>query len=384
MIDELHAYDAYMSRIIQSLLQWCKALRIPVILLSATLQDSQRLAYLSCYMNKGEIPQLSPAYPLITQVDTKGKLSQTSANATMVTVYGFQAMRFGEDCSAIVRHALDRIRKGGCYCILVNTVRRAQEIYRVLMEMRDGDTETLLFHARFPIDTREQLERTCLHLFGKGSDSRRPKKSILVATQVVEQSLDIDFDGMLSELAPVDLLLQRAGRVHRHRERRRPAGFEEPIIEIILPGEDADISLDKRYGSIGYVYAPFLLNNTEHMVENGLQVRVPDDVRSVIAAAYENITAENKAAWQEQAFGRQLMEVNAESVAFPEPMEDVFFAQQNRSEFLDLEVDDGLEPAMRATTRLGDPTFRIAFVSSEMLETAKNGTGTDNPVALYQ
>ena len=372
IIDELHAYDAYMQEIIQSLLRWCRVLRIPVILLSATLQNSQREAYLSCFTDYTSLPTLSNAYPLITQVDEKGQLSEIKAKASMNSTYTLCPQRLGEDCAAIAHHAINQIKDGGCFCILLNTVKKAQSVYRVLLEIKDANTETLLFHARFPMARREEIEQTCLNMFGKGPKANRPRKAILVATQVVEQSLDLDFDGMLTELAPIDLLLQRAGRVHRHRDRIRPKGLEAPVIQVILPEKDATNDLEKRYGNSGFVYAPFLLNNSEHLIENRLEVQVPDEVRAVIARVYEHVTPENMAVWQERAFYQHLMQENAKGRELPAPDNDIFFPAESKPELLRLEVDDGFEPALRASTRLGEPTVRIAFSTLSLLEAAKN------------
>ena len=372
IIDELHAYDAYMSEIIESLLCWCRSLSVPVILLSATLQNSQRIRYLSCYVETG-LPALSSCYPLITQVKDNGCIVQTEATAFMQTDYSFEAIRLGQDEEKIARFAVDRISGGGCYCILANTVRTAQKIYRKLEAIKDPDTVIMLYHARFTLGKREEVEKECLHRFGKGSGLDRPKKAILVATQVVEQSLDIDFDGMLSELAPIDLLLQRAGRVHRHRNRVRPTGMERPVIHVILPDEEATDELDKRYGLSGYVYAPFLLYNTEKLLERGKTIQVPADVRSVIARVYEHVIEENMQAWHERAFDQQLLTANADRVAFPPPASDYFFPAQALPEFEDMNIDDGFDPSARAATRIGEPTFRIAFTDAVHLSAAREG-----------
>lgn len=373
IIDELHAYDAYMSEIIESLLCWCRSLSVPVILLSATLQDSQRKRYLSCYTDSDELPLLSNSYPLITQVKDDTSIIQTEVSASMKTDYVFLAEKYGQDEERICRFALGKVSGGGCYCILTNTVKRAQEIYRKLEEIKDPDVEIMLFHARFTLGKREEIEKECLRRFGKGSGSDRPGKAVLVATQVVEQSLDIDFDGMISELAPIDLLLQRAGRVHRHRDRIRPESMRNPEIYVIMPEVDETDDLESRYGSSGYVYAPFLLSNTEKLLENGKKIQVPADVRSVIAQVYERVSEENCQAWQERAFNEQLMTANADKVAFPRPAPDYFFPTQAHPEFEDMNIDDGFDPSARAATRLGEPTFRIAFTDEEHLIAAHGG-----------
>lgn len=373
VIDELHAYDAYMSEIIELLLRWCHSLSIPVILLSATLQNSQRIRYLSCFMNRADVSVLSGSYPLITQVTENGEIIQTEAKASMQTTYCFETARFGEDEEAIALFAAEKVEKGGCYCIMANTVRRAQAIFRQLQTVAEPDTELFLFHARFPMGTRESIEKNCIDRFGKEAGPNRPAKAILVATQVVEQSLDIDFDGMLSELAPIDLLLQRAGRVHRHRSRKRPESFNSPVIHVVLPANDTSADLDERFGLSGYVYAPFLMYNTEKLLDNGMVIKVPDDVRSVIAQVYEQVTEENLKAWQGRAFNQQLMAANADRVAYPPPEKEYFFPTQSHPEYEDMNIDDGFDPSTRTTTRLGEPTFRISFTDLKHLNAAKEG-----------
>lgn len=373
VIDELHAYDAYMSTIIRMLLIWCRELNIPVILLSATLQDSQRRTYLSCFTDESTLAELSSGYPLVTQVSRSGVLKQFTAEASMCSVYQFVPCFLGEDVRRIAAEAVNLVVNGGCCCVIMNTVRKAQQVYEALLELSEPDLKLMLFHARFTMADRERIEKTCLADFGRDNPSGRPKKAVLVATQVVEQSLDIDFDCMISELAPIDLLLQRAGRVHRHRERVRPAGMENPIITVVLPAEDAPTDPEKRYGVSGYVYAPFLLSNTEHLLEKGLQAHVPEDVRSLIAEVYDRVSPENMEIWSERFFSQQLMQANALGAVFPEPQKDFFFPSESHPEFVPLEVDDGFEPNIRATTRLGDPTIRISFASKTAAAEAIEG-----------
>lgn len=213
----------------------------------------------------------------------------------------------------------------------MNTVKAAQEVYSVLraklndLGLRADEVTTLLFHARFTVGRRNEIEQQCLRLFGRDAGERRPKRAILVATQVVEQSLDLDFDTMISELAPIDLLLQRAGRVHRHRERKRPEGLEKPVIHVLMPDERASEDVDERYGLSGKVYAPFLLYNTELLLKNGISVSVPKDVRNVISKVYDYISAQAEEAWAEMAFKAQMKSANARSVIWDEPDPDVFF-----------------------------------------------------------
>lgn len=210
----------------------------------------------------------------------------------------------------IAARAISLTEHGGCVCVLMNTVKAAQEVYRILqtklgdLGLLAGDVTTLLFHARFTVGRRNEIEQQCLRLFGRDAGDHRPNRAILVATQVVEQSLDLDFDTMISELAPIDLLLQRAGRVHRHRERKRPEGLEEPVIHVLVPNETASEDVNERYGLS--VYDSFLLYNTEQLLGKGVSVSVPKDVRGVIGQVYDHISPQAEKAWVERAFDAQI------------------------------------------------------------------------------
>lgn len=373
IIDEVHAYDAYMSTIIGSLLKWCKELKIPVVLLSATLQDRQRREFLACFTDMAVLPALDPAYPLITQIREDSSVTQIRAEASRSVDYCFVPEPFGQEAEQIAEFALGQIGEGGCFCVIVNTVNKAQTVYQQIMRIKDADTEVMLFHARFLMRDRDRIEKECLSKFGKEIGTIRPSKAILVATQVVEQSLDIDFDGMISELAPIDLLLQRAGRVHRHRGRVRPEKCRQPVIHVVIPAQDGSGDIGKRYGDSAFVYDPFLLYNTEQLLKNGKTIQVPAQVRGVIAQVYEHVSEENMQAWIKRNFNAQLYSANAGWVTFPDPKEDYFFPTQSHPEFMDMSIDDGFDMNARAATRLGDPTFRIAFVESEILEQARKG-----------
>ncbi len=328
---------------------------------------------MSCYLHDAPLPELGQSYPLITQIKKDCSVAQTEAKTTMSMDYHFAPMNVGRDDKAIAEFAAEKVSHGGCYCIIVNTVKKAQSIYSELKNIHDSDIEVLLFHARFPMGKRDEIEKQCLQKFGKQPGNKRPGKAILVATQVVEQSLDIDFDGMVSELAPIDLLLQRAGRVHRHRNRVRPEGLGSPVIHVAMPGLEESDDLKKRYGASGFVYDPFLLYNTEILLSEEKTVHVPDDVRGVISQVYDHVSDKNMEAWIKRNFNAQLFSANAEWAAFPPPAQDCFFPAQSHPEFENLNVDDGFDMAARAATRLGDPTFRIAFADPELIRSADSG-----------
>ena len=210
----------------------------------------------------------------------------------------------------------------------------------------------MLFHARFKASQRDHLEKECVRLFGKDG-AHRPQKAILVCTQVVEQSLDLDFDGMITQIAPIDLLLQRAGRVHRH-ERPRPAGMEEALVEVVVP-ENED------YAETGLIYAPWLLAQTQQLLPK--TVRIPQDVRCVLETVYRQ-PDDIPQAWAEMMFSEQRMQAQAGGNMLPRPDPRRFFGWDAPGERFSMEEP---EEGTAARTRLGDCSARVALLPEETI-----------------
>ena len=361
VIDEIHAYDIFMSTIIARLLEWCRALEIPVILLSATMQDSQKRRYLKCY--DIENASLNDAYPLITQVTEDGQLIQTPVNGVhMRSQMRFRTVAIGDDIAKTADLAQERAKHGGCICVMMNTVRQAQAVYRELRNR--GEEQVMLFHARYAARRRTEIEKNCIRLFGKGND--RPERMILVCTQVVEQSLDVDFDAMITQLAPMDLLLQRAGRVHRHANRIRPKGLELPVIDVIVPEENAAANIEERYVQIGGVYSAIPMKNTEELLGEERSVSIPENVRTCVELAYRDISEEELMAQIRQETENQLKMCEAEAGSLRSPQEARFFAQTNSNALaLDMEdCDDGLI-VRGARTRDGGMSQQFVFLPKD-------------------
>lgn len=289
IIDEVHAYDAYMNTIIVRLLEWCGSLRIPVILLSATLPSQTKSTFVTAYTGSTAPPpaKVPEPYPLLSFHGCDGDDRYASSEATKKNQLTVEMLPGGlSDPLTLVDKALAETAEGGVACILANTVKTAQYIFRKLEKEADSDTQTLLFHARFRAGDRQALEEQVLELFDKGSSldvpaerrRERPAKAILVATQVVEQSLDIDFDVMLSEIAPVDLLLQRSGRVHRHR-RDRTARLRDPRLLVATPAHE-------EWGGTGMVYEELILLKTLALIEQKCCWNCPEDFRHLIEEVY--------------------------------------------------------------------------------------------------
>ena len=275
IVDEVHAYDAYMSQYLQRALSWLGAWGAPVILLSATLPRGVRSRLMDAYLGKTRKEKpLEPwrntsAYPLLTWSDG-GKVFQTAVEGEgggHSVVFRF----IGDDDRIPMLRGL--LRQGGCAGVLCNTVARAQNFAREL-EQAMPDTPVMLLHARFAAPQRAELETRILSLLGR--DGQRPERLILVGTQVLEQSLDIDFDLLISDLCPVDLLLQRVGRLHRH-ERTRPAPLREALC-CVTCSSDSEIASQR-------IYAPYLLLRTRMLLPE--KVSLPRDISPLVQAVYD-------------------------------------------------------------------------------------------------
>ena len=351
IIDEVHSYDAYMSEIIIRLLEWCKALRVPVVLMSATIPPFLKKKLLAPYTDYG----FSGAYPSITMINKEGKITEQHIPETShKLICDVQMLPYLGKAEQIAEAAIERVRQGGCLCVLMNTVREAQEVYQEICSRYDGDR--LLFHARFPAGHRTQIEQECIHRYGKDR-SQRPTQSILVATQVVEQSLDVDFDGMLTAVAPIDLLLQRMGRIHRHEGVLRPADFEKASMTVLIPE-------DSQYGPSAFVYPVCMLQSTIRLLHDRDSIRIPEDLAGLVSDGYdpEMIPEEEIQAWLENQIKEQVQAGSAVQYLLNSP--DGFYSGIEDTVLLD---DEEEAYQLSVKTRLGEPSVRIALLSGEQM-----------------
>ncbi|MDO4174463.1 MAG: CRISPR-associated helicase Cas3' [Eubacteriales bacterium] len=242
IIDECHAYDAYMNQYLERTLSWLGAYGVPVVILSATLPTERRCKLIDAYCNsKSRSDQdawrTSRAYPLLTWTDGKDVHQQAIQwDAPGKTV---QIRTLTEHTSEIAALLSTQLQDGGCAGIIVNTVKTAQKLAAELNDLLPQDTFRLdLFHSQFLMPDRAERETALLHNVGKTSTPERRNGRIVIGTQVLEQSLDLDFDLLLTELCPMDLLLQRMGRLHRH-NRIRPERLRDAQCFLLQP-QDAE------------------------------------------------------------------------------------------------------------------------------------------------
>ncbi len=229
ILDECHAYDAYMNRYLDQALFWMGAYQVPVVILSATLPTKRRAALIKAYLGEGQPNEAdvadwetSIAYPLLTYTD-HGTVKQV-AIADDSPSRKIELEHFPDE-QHLVKRLDELLQHGGQAGVMMNTVKRAQKIYQMLAEAF-GEDQVTLTHARFLAPDRIKTEEQLLIRLGKQSgEKERAGRHIVVGTQVIEQSLDLDFDLLVTELCPMDLLLQRMGRLHRH-DRPRPESLK--------------------------------------------------------------------------------------------------------------------------------------------------------------
>ncbi|MFM5464400.1 CRISPR-associated helicase Cas3' [Aeromonas simiae] len=279
VLDEVHAYDTYTEGLIEALLRWLKGLGCSVVLMSATLPTQRRDGLLKAWrVDPAVLPAL--AYPRLVLADDRGLAWDDQIESReMAPVRLAGCGTTPEDLLCV---ALEALTHGGCGAIIVNTVERAQQLYALLKTQALADLTLLLFHARFPADERAQREAEVLATFGK--EGKRPARALLVATQVVEQSLDIDFDFLISDLAPVDLLLQRVGRLHRHQRPHRPEPHRQPVLTVagLTPGTLPDLATTRWR----FVYDPYLLAMTWVRLLDETCLQLPKDIDRLVQAVY--------------------------------------------------------------------------------------------------
>lgn len=347
ILDEIHAYDAYTSGLIERLVNWLQQLGCCVVLMSATLPHARRDAILQTWAGK-DVPVSSSPYPRISWA-SPGSIKSLSFRANRRQSLSVQGI--GPD--AVASRAVAMAKTGARVLIVVNKVARAQALYGAITGV-----ERTLFHARFPMNERTAIEKKVLKQFG--SDGQAQTGHVLVATQVAEQSLDIDMDVLMTDPAPVDLVLQRAGRIHRH-SRQRPGGFTEPLA--LVAGLDQEMPPDAL---TNFIYDRWLVLRSHAWLKGHPLLDLPDDIDLAVQQVYgtwEPLASEGlyKAlanALQKYESEQDHMNNEARKMALPAPR-NWGTDHQGASQIDDDKVDSG---ALQFGTRLGQPSLTVVPV----------------------
>ncbi|VTY04168.1 CRISPR-associated helicase Cas3' [Rothia mucilaginosa] len=356
IIDEVHAYDAYMSKYLSAALYWLGQMNAPVILMSATLPSAIRDDLMESYANglkigaepqhnapasssapqndmmarmmaniaKNQAPstpavtEISPLdldYPVIHTLTAEDNGTPKKWKVEQPVEQTEIELKLIDDSPESVLNVLEPLANDhGCAAVICNTVGRAQEIHAFLSE-QFGEEHVILTHSRFTATHRTEQEELLVSKLGKKAhysevyeeDSSRPHRLIVVGTQVIEQSLDLDFDVMITDFAPVDLVLQRMGRLHRHDSRsnsERTSAYRKPVCYVrgIETFGSHDEAPDFPRGSKA-VYEPMILLSSYAQLLphfDGEPIRIPADISPLVQKTYqENAPAEIPSAWSE-------------------------------------------------------------------------------------
>lgn len=279
IIDEIHAYDVYMQSYLEKALMWLGSYNVPVIALSATLPFNKRQALVNAYLYSKHVKvklENSTAYPLLTWTDGKTVKQDKDFVKSKSKTVNIKILNKAEP-NEIAQKADDLVKTDGICGIIVNSIKRAQEIAKNIKAPK------ILLHSAFMACDRAKLEGKLQNLIGKNSN--RPEKLVVIGTQVLEQSLDIDFDVLISDLAPMDLLLQRIGRLQRH-VIQRPNRFKQASCYIVYNKNSDSFKTDN------YLYSEYIINQTLKYLPD--KIGLPDDISTLVQKVYSGEENEGK------------------------------------------------------------------------------------------
>lgn len=297
ILDEVHAYDTYMTTIIKRMLMWLSTMGSSVILLSATLPLKRRRELLAAWTEDVPDETNREAYPaLMTVGRTTHHIHTEPLQSERTITLNVAPLHFTDDqAKEKAAWLFEQVKAGGCACWITNLVDQAQQIYREVAKLIEQENDPLfaldLLHARFPLNQRHEIEQMIMGRYTKPSEAKkRPKRGIVIGTQVLEQSLDLDFDVMVSDLAPIDLLLQRAGRLHRHQKRKnRAKNHPDPhfYVNAIVDNDTLQFGNDKFYGE--YILALTWREIARVCAADNADsvINLPADYRPLIEAVYD-------------------------------------------------------------------------------------------------
>lgn len=392
VLDEVHAADVYMRAYLERALEWLGAYGVPVVALSATLPPGVRDRLVTAYrrgrgdaverQSKSEAIEdgCAPDCPssLVT-VLRDGHVEQTVVPASRRAVR-VQVQTVADDLPTLERLLDDALVDGGCVLVVRNTVSRAQETFAALAD-RYG-TDVVLLHSRFLAADRHEKEQRLVAELGPpspdGSPGARPRRRVVVATQVVEQSLDVDFDLLVTDLAPTDLILQRVGRLHRHDrpDEHRPKRLREP--RLVVTGA-ADWSADPPalekgavavYGALPLLRAAAqvrrLVDEAARATDRGAVIELPKDIAPLVHEAYgpsmfePETWAEALEAAREQDRSNERRRTDAASTfRLGGPLD---AGERSLTGWLDGQVEDPDRAGARAQVRDGEDSIEVVVV----------------------
>ena len=368
VVDEVHASDTYMSTVLEHLLRAHVEAGGYAMLMSATLGSVARCRWLDHNHPVTLADALATPYPAVS---TPKGITAAGENDYAKTV-ALAAAPVMSDFADTARRALEAARAGAKVLVVRNTVGHAVQTQQALEELVSEEDAGFLFsvndittlhHGRFATGDRRLLDDAVEALLGK---NRQADGRIVVGTQTLEQSLDIDADLLITDLCPVDVLLQRIGRLHRHRRDDRPAGYDMPTCAVLTPGDDLSPLLTSGQnanglGPHGHVYGNLqILEATRRLIDEHPEWRIPAMNRELVERAthpdmLESITKEMGETWRAHANSTEGGYIGDRQTARSNVVRlDKSFFEDNR----DVVFGSAEE---RIRTRLGDDRIDVAF-----------------------
>ena len=363
IVDECHAYDAYMNRYLDRALEWLGWYKVPVVLLSATLPAQRRAELIEAYQQKSKPGPDAPwktscSYPLLTWTDG----SEVRQKAIPLNVPGRRVQTLLLTEEKLLDFLREKMQAGGCAGVIVNTVRKAQEVAQLLREALP-DKEVQVFHAQFLMPDRAAREQELMRRIGKHSTPAERDGLIVVGTQVLEQSLDLDFDTLITELCPMDLLLQRIGRLHRH-NRTRPEPMQKAVCAVLDTGTEAFDDGSKA------VYGDWLLWCTRACLPES--ICLPGNISSLVQKVYgwaqadalqENAQSINMC--KDYEFQQEKRKERAKAYLVPQPKVHKRFPQLNTLDGWLQDMGAHSDAAAWVAVRDGDPSIEVLVMQRQ-------------------
>lgn len=337
IIDEVHAYDSYMLTEIKKLIKWCKFLDIPLILLSATLPTVTKTELLiAAGCKKDQLVDCND-YPLVTTFGKAGmKCIPIDCTGRKFKLNIIETDHYEDTWNTELAKHYD-----GCSAFIEGTVDNTWSVFRMA---QSNNLNPILFTGRDTLAHKEQKTTNLIDRLGKHRENR-PDKMTVVATSIIEQSLDIDLDRLVTSIAPIDLLIQRFGRIWRHSDKgtiREHEVIDTPIT-IIIPKEPSKLP--------SKIYGEEILNRTIAVLKGIIEIDTVKDARRLIDTVYDSIDTIKKIA----------QVIKAGYTAIDDPIRDAMFDNTSTKY-------SRFNPIQSATRYEAYPTVSIAVVDPEDIE----------------
>ncbi|MGW3183171.1 CRISPR-associated helicase Cas3' [Kitasatospora sp. NPDC001119] len=334
VVDECHAYDPYMQSLLRTVLAWWGALGVPVVLMSATLPRSLARSLAAAYLSGSapglRLPEFRPAYPGWFHVDgatghpTVEAVDAGRARILAVRLVGLPGSHRATRRDAVpacdraraqvVAKLFDLGRQRLCVLAVCNTVASAQNTVLALKALLSPDVEVFLVHAHYRELDRADLTTAVERAFGKDR-THRPRRAVLVTTQVCEQSLDLNLSHVVTDLAPLPTIIQRAGRGRRHTKRSR---VRVPVT-VLVPLTAEGLPDDGRWEAI---YSTAVVRASRELMEGHGTIAEPEDIQSLLEALEDRLGSDSPDVdVRSHLEGEQAMADAARPVVIPHPRE---------------------------------------------------------------